>query len=113
MSIYLGGNLIAGSGWSMPSDRYIDLTLGASGNYTAPANGWFVLSKRSNAANQFIELGDPSNSVAGIRIRKHTPLTDGLVMCYIPIKKGNNICINYNAGGTTELFRFIYDEGEN
>lgn len=31
-----------GSSWSMPSSRYIELTLGASGTtYTAPANGWF------------------------------------------------------------------------
>ena len=32
------------SGWGMPSSRYINLTLGASGTvYTAPANGYFAV----------------------------------------------------------------------
>ena len=43
-----GKSLIAGLG--MPSDTYVDLTLGSSGDtYYAPANGWFYLNKSGNA----------------------------------------------------------------
>lgn len=42
------------SSWGFPSNRYIDLELGASGStYTAPANGWYYLQKLSGANYQF------------------------------------------------------------
>ena len=101
------------AGWGMPSSKYTDITLLASGNtYTAPANGWFLLSKDTNAANQYIELGDSSDSVAGIRIRTYCPASSGRLLLYIPLGKGRKIYVTYNAGGTTNLFKFIYAEGE-
>ena len=42
---------------SMPSNKYIDLTLGASGTtYTAPANGYFFVEKISGASNEWLTL---------------------------------------------------------
>ena len=102
------------SGWGMPCSKYTDITLLASGNtYTAPATGWFLLSKDTNSANQYIELGDPTDDVAGIRTRAYCPASSGRLLLYIPIKSGRKIYVTYNAGGTTNLFRFIYSEGEN
>ena len=101
------------TGWSLPSTKYIDLTLGATAsNYIAPANGWFFLTKNVNAANQYIELGDPTNDIAGIRIRTYCPASSGLVMAYIPVHAGHKIYITYNAGGSVGHFRFVYAEVE-
>lgn len=100
------------SGWSMPSNRYIDLTLGASGaTYTAPANGWLLLHKEANAANQFIEfINDDAGGLGMTAIRSNT---SGSIDAFCPAKKGNNIRCYYTAGGTTNRFRYIYAEGEN
>lgn len=98
------------SGWGMPSSKYIDLTLGASGTtYTAPGNGWFCLSKQSNGANQQVELGTGFN---GLRNRCMVSVTDAAAMTILPVKKGENAYVVYSTGGVTNLFRFIYAEGE-
>lgn len=102
------------SGWAMPSSRYINLTLGASGaTYTAPANGWFTLQKVTG-----------STGLEGINLFNQTSSNMG-VTCYmsgasgyncnatIPAKTGDRIYISYNASGNVNLFRFIYAEGEN
>lgn len=42
---------------AMPSEKYIDLTLGASGTvYTAPANGYYALAKSANGAMQMVGI---------------------------------------------------------
>lgn len=95
------------SGWSMPSSRYIDLTLGASGaTYTAPANGWFNIAKRSGGTNQYLSLVS-----GGLNVTVY--YDSGMVARnFIPCKKGNTITVNYNMTGNTESFKFIYAEGE-
>lgn len=96
------------SGLSMPSDRYIDLELGASGSeYIAPANGWYVVNKIALGLNQHLTLS------AGIVSRVWSGSTDnqGLVTC-IPVKKGNTLTVSYAATGATQMFRFYYAEGD-
>ena len=92
---------------AMPSDKYIDLTLGASGtSYTAPANGWFYLAKSSSAANQFIAMeGNIGMRIFATDINANLPIS-------ISCQKGKSIKISYNVGGTTNIFRFVYAEGE-
>ena len=98
------------SGWGMPSSKYINLTLGASGSsYTAPANGWFCLSKQSNGANQQVEIGTGFN---GLKNRCMVGATNSAAMTILPVKKGEKAYVVYNTGGVTNLFRFIYAEGE-
>ena len=97
------------SGWSMPSSKYIDLTLGASGiSYTAPANGWFYISKETTGA-QYVEF---VNLVSGFSSGSVYYSTFHVV-AFIPARKGDAIQLNYNAGGTLNAFRFYYAEGEN
>ena len=102
-------NSVEAAAASMPSSRYIDLTLGASGStYTAPANGYVVLRKATTQVSQFIEYDSD-----GIYINSWTPYaTANLAFCQA-IKKGSVFKIGYNAGGSTLIFRFIYAEGEN
>ena len=96
------------SGLGMPSSRYVDLTLGASGStYTAPANGWVFFSKRSTAAGQWIQIvARKSYSYHQIFAVKVNPIN-----FLYPVNKNETFEINYAADGTTEKFRFIYAEG--
>jgi len=99
------------SGWSMPSSRYIDLTLGASGaNYTAPANGWIFFAKASDSSGQFNAI---TNSTGGGLRSDCTASSSGqwaTVNC--PVKRGDIFSIEYTTSGETKRFRFIYTEGE-
>jgi hypothetical protein len=114
-NVNVSGTSLASS-WSMPSSRYINLTLGASGTtYTAPANGWVQLS-----------LEIPANT--WINIQMQTPF-DGNVVQFssqttsltwatvVPVVKNAIFSINYNNFPNTSVvwtrFRFIYAEGEN
>lgn len=101
------------SGWGMPSNKYIDLTLGASGNkYIAPANGWFTLRKIANsdggANDKYCDMYNNTNSI-GVH---NNGMYGFQFICTIPALKGDIIQINYNATGNTGLFRFIYAKGE-
>lgn len=99
------------SGLGMPSNRYIDLTLGASGStYTAPANGWFVLNKAANSVGQYVfmhtigvDIGTCFNVSSGTDIPSY----------FLPVKAGDIVGIDYTLGGATKHFRFIYAEGDN
>jgi hypothetical protein len=98
------------SGLGMPSSKFIDLTLGASGStYTAPANGYFQINKKTTGNNQFIYFQDNSNLM--LYTLASISYTGGL-WCHCQVAKGKQIQVHYSAGGTTELFRFIYAEGE-
>ena len=99
------------SGWSMPSSRYIDLTLAASGStYTAPANGYIAVGIDGvtnnwinfNAGNYFQTIFTSPN--------KDTSWVQGIYA----IGKGYSVNVSY--GGTSPSFakyiRFYYAEGE-
>lgn len=94
---------------SMPSDTYINLTLGASGStYTAPADGWVSLNKRTSATNQYALLNNKNSNIC-VRCAQST---SGVAMCvYIPVKAGDVFSAEYSAGGDTNWFCFIYAEG--
>ena len=97
------------SGLSIPSNKYIDLTLNASGSsYTAPANGYFFLSKISNGTNQYITMG-----VGDLQITNYCPQSGRwFQMVTPPVQKGQSCYVAYDLGGTTNRFRFYYAEGE-
>jgi hypothetical protein len=103
------------SGWGMPSNRYIDLTLGASeATYTAPANGWVSFDKKTNSNNfqgVWIAIYNENNVWIGGYSTNATANNVGLALT-APVKKGMKFLIGYNAGGALNAFRFIYAEGE-
>lgn len=99
------------SGWSMPSSRYIDLTLGASGStYTAPANGYVAVSKMTTAQNQNISIN--CNNFRSFAWGHAASIN---IFTWMPVNKGDVFSVTYSAGGThtDNYFRFIYAEGEN
>lgn len=105
--------------WAMPSNKYIDLTLGASNTvYTAPANGWVWLQMQSAAAGQGVSLHSlptPSatSSSACITSRVYSSATTQYLATNIPVRKGQSFVASYTATGTAgKYFRFCYAEGE-
>lgn len=102
-------DMLQASGAGMPSNRYIDLTLGADGStYTAPANGWYGINKFVTG-NQYVFLLNLSNGMA----QEGRMITSGMaIRLFSPVIKGQQIKVMYDAGGITENFRFIYAEGE-
>lgn len=95
------------SGMGMPSSTYVDLTLGASGaTYTAPANGWFSFSKQTNGTNQYLSI---KTDLLGTEVK--APSSGSGLTTFIPVRKGDVITVWYNAGGTTNYFKFIYAKG--
>lgn len=97
---------MAGAG--MPSNKYIDLTLGASGTkYTAPANGWFAFQKQSNGADQFCQAY-VENSFA---YEAQVNYSSGKAAFFAPVLKGQDLVIGYNLTGNTDRFQFIYAQG--
>lgn len=100
------------SGWSMPSSRYIDLTLGASGaTYTAPANGYFTfLANAGNSTSSCIMINNSNILCAQGKSGGY----NNSYYVSIPVKKGQSMELYYNAGSLSSVdFRFIYAEGEN
>lgn len=100
------------SAQAMPSGKYIDLTLGASGSsYTAPANGYFFLGANTSSTANEIVFYDTSNAAgyAFSQTQSNYP-----VRCMQAVRKGVALRIDY-VGIKTPVgwFRFIYAEGEN
>lgn len=99
-----GYNFMAGA--SMPSDTYIDLTLGASGStYTAPANGYVYFNKVCTGAGQHITLS------TNVPYRAWSTASGQSLLISTPVKKGANYNVFYSAGGSLNAFRFIYAQG--
>ena len=98
------------SGLGMPSNKYIDLTLGASGStYVALANGYFYLSKNTGSTNQNIALANITKNF----LQDSQAYSSGIALNATCVaEKGDIINIGYSATGTTNAFRFIYANGE-
>lgn len=91
----------------MPSNRYIGLTLGASGaSYTAPADGYVAFCKQSSGANQNVNI--QANAMMEISWASASIFNLSVNM---PVKKGDTFIVSYTTGNATQWFRFIYAEG--
>lgn len=105
-----GKSLLSSLG--MPSIRYIDLTLGASGStYIAPANGWFMCVFMCGSTGGYVNAWvEPSgvgiyDDVAANKAKKF----------YLPALKGNALHFSYPSANVSSVdwyFKFIYAEGD-
>lgn len=97
---------------AMPSDKYIDLELGASGaTYTAPADGYVAIFKHSNDINEsagILALNNNDAEISGIICPSDTSHN---ICCLIPVCKNQKLKVVYTASGNLEFFRFIYAIG--
>ena len=95
---------------AFPSNKYIDLSLGASDtSYTAPANGYFVCRKHAAAIGQFVAMENLDNKMMSWDVAQYS---NNEMRVWLPVVKGQKVIIEYNASGTLDYFRFIYAEGE-
>lgn len=93
---------------AMPSDRYVNLTLGTSGNtYTMPADGYLCLEKVSTAQNQMIRFICGDN----IRMICISNYQNNYLSLTMPVKKGTVVSVSYTAAGDTNKFTFTYANG--
>lgn len=100
------------SSWGFPSNRYIDLELGASGStYTAPANGYVFIGKLSTATGQNVNIYS-INPVTQASMCWSTN-KDQSLNAGISVKKGQKFICSYSADGILLEFRFVYAEGSN
>ena len=98
------------AGCSMPSDRYINMTLGSGTStqlYTAPANGYFTAGRIAPATNFKIAMNTYPAMIGSYAYGGNEA---GNVTTFLPVKKGESIQIYYN--GTPDFFRFIYADGD-
>jgi hypothetical protein len=96
------------SGLSAPSDRYISLTLGSSGDtYTAPANGWYLLNGTTTNATNYLSLENVTQHVANMASRYTNAV--GIKTC-LYVGKGQSVSIGYQ-NVTLTSFTFTYAEG--
>ena len=96
----------------MPSSKFIELELGASGaKYTAPANGWFVLSIRSSSAsNGEVHLSCVETGV-GFQANNYGA-ANAECKGFAPVLSGQQVICYYNNVQTApQIFRFIYTLG--
>lgn len=103
--------------WGFPSSRYIDLTLNTSGlTYTAPADGYFVLSKNHGANTNYEQITLVNTSLGsgwiGFLARTFTNINGVSHSVWLPCSKGNVISAQYTFSGATNSFRFYYANGE-
>ena len=89
----------------MPSDRYIDLTLPASGGrVTAPADGWMSLRAAVAAGGWWVMSSN------GILVRVTNNTGNSALGDYLPVNKNAKVDIVYNNISDTTL-RFHYANG--
>lgn len=108
------------TGWCKPSNRYIDLTLGAAFTswYQAPANGMFSLRRiASNYDGQMYGVYSSDGTTSGNSCLQYAISTENadVMILNMPVKKGQYVRIDYVSitTDTFSYFRFIYDEGAN
>ena len=101
------------SGWSMPSNRYIDLTLGASGTtYTAPADGWASAYDFVVQTNSILAIYQVSNRGIGNRLARPSKIS--YADAFIPCAKGDKFKLEYGdqtGNINTPKLRFYYTVG--
>lgn len=109
-------NALEIASYAMPSDKYIDLTLGASGStYKAPANGWFYVNI-SAPLNSGGGGFDFINETKGYKKNLFFVNSANVVSRFgiFPVSRGDILNTTYSTGikGTVNNFRFIYAQGE-
>lgn len=98
-----------GAGWAMPSDKYIDLTLGASGTiYAAPANGWVWNSFSTNKDMGIVNIENVTKGSYSVGYRTSAGYALGKLF---PVSKGDIFMVSYDGTATNYGFRFYYAQG--
>lgn len=89
----------------IPSSKYVDLTLGASGStYTAPANGWFIVSKRGTAGG-WLSVSCQLNGIYQYSNVVTSSANNAEASQVVPVIKGSIITLSYSTTISGESLR--------
>lgn len=93
---------------SMPSSRYVNLTLGASGaQYTAPTDGYFCITGAPSSAQRCeVALTNVTAHIIGSAFS-----TGYGLRCFVPCAKNDVVSVEYSSIFDVRNFRFIYAQG--
>lgn len=95
---------------AMPSDKYVNLTVGATGSsYTAPADGYVAVRGNYNASGAFIVLANQANNLA--IFSRHYNTSNYETRLFLPVSKGQSFSLSYSSITSWNYFRFIYANG--
>ena len=99
-----------GASWAMPSNTYINLTLGTTGTtYTAPANGYVTLT--AEMSGTYPKSAELVNASTGMAISfQQTSSDEGAGRASIPVQKGQVFRVWHN-NVAANIFRFVYAQG--
>ena len=98
----------------MPSNKYVDISLGSSGTtYTVKNNGYFFIRTVANQGDGWITMyvnndtafGQTTRFVSGNDVRMLMPVQSGTFIQLYYSNLGNG------TGGQANIFRFIYTQG--
>ena len=79
--------------YTLPSNSYINLTLGPSGaQYTAPVDGWFLVTREVSLQNITINIEINNGIFVGMLSTSVQTLN-----CLAPIKKGDLITVRWSG----------------
>ena len=92
----------------MPSNRYVDLTLGSSGDtYTMPADGYLWLRKQATSVGEYMLL---QNTTSGLYKTQKSATSGGYLADYIHVSKNDVVKIEYTLSGDAQ-FKLFYANG--
>ena len=98
------------AGWAMPSDTYINLTLGANAStYTAVANGWVQITQAFNEATAKMSIAVVGTNNDAICSDSSANSGNTSLNAFIPVLKGQTFKVNYSGTlGSSQWNRFIF-----
>lgn len=98
-------NSIPIGGASLPSERYISLTIPDSSTLiTASENGWLYCTGTSTSETGYLEIYR-TNSLYGMRVNANS--TESVCKILFPVRKSTEYCVKY-SGVTLETLTFLY-----
>ena len=94
------------SGYAMPSNKYVNLTLGNSGDsYTMPADGYLECVFIGTAGSSEMELVSQGASATASYVKS------AWARATIPVRSGRVVTVYYNGTIDLKVFRFYYAVG--
>ncbi len=96
---------------AMPSDSYVDLTLGQPDvtEYTAPGDGWVKLEIYCSDSVYQVGLYSRTSGFAAPYVLSYSP--GSLISTFLPVRKGDVFIAYFHGTITRSTFRFFYAEG--
>lgn len=92
--------------YSLPSARYVNLSLVNAENYTAPADGWFCAGRYTTGQAQ-LSIFNTTTELGMTTTNERTAHQK----VYCPVKKGHIVKTTFWQGQDPTYLRFVYAEG--